>query len=115
MAEESERYFQSNNRERGGGKHVGISNAIFLFIFISRHFPQPNPSQLYEVFIDFFYLFIWTRLYFSVFRVFPLGARLLFGVDLLGRAILHRVHNAFMHNQRRPLPQPAISHEFRTQ
>lgn len=30
-----------------------------------------------------------------------------------GRALLHRVHHASVHHQRRPLPIPAVPHEIR--
>lgn len=48
-------------------------------------------------------------------RVLPAAARLLPRLDLPGRAVLHRQHHASLHHQRRPLPQPALSHEVRPQ
>ena len=48
-------------------------------------------------------------------RVLPVAARLLPGVDLPGRVVLHGQHHAPVHHQRRQVPQSAVSHEVRTQ
>lgn len=51
----------------------------------------------------------------SVRRFLPLGAGVLPGLDLPGRAVLHSVHHAPDHDQRGSLPQSALSHEVRSQ
>lgn len=48
-------------------------------------------------------------------RILPAAVGLLPRLDLPRRAILHRQHNALVHYKRRPLPEPALPDEIRTQ
>lgn len=51
----------------------------------------------------------------SHFRILPFAVGLLPRVDLLGRAFLYSEYNAFVHDKRRPILEPAISDEIRAQ